>query len=151
MKENAIDDKGTFKDGIGEIQLSVQVGNIGPPREQSHVSKTHNGAVAVTEKEALNEGLGVSLAGDGKLIAGKSLNRDRYKTTSKMHLPPFGIKIFVRDQIWLMSRRIVDPEGRAFEEDAVGNPDVKPLARSAPTSHEKTSKKLKPEPAPQYC
>lgn len=140
------------RDNIAKIEVAISKARAGPPPEESRGPKEGNwagkpgGASTVSEKESNKKGLGVGLAGDGKMII---LKAEKVMSTSTCltRLPDFGIQVYVRDQDWLIRRNIIDSEGKAFKE-AVSTDELakveKPRARAAAPNSERPLKMTKP-------
>lgn len=122
------------RDTIGVLDIVVTKAMTGPAKERKASSSIKPKSTAmVSEKEVMKNGMGVSLAGDGKLIL---VHRPKKVDSSCniLKVPSLGLKIFVRDMSWMLRRCTVDAEGRAWQEVAPHSKGMqvkKPLARAA--------------------
>lgn len=118
-KENFPENEAGSEEILGAIELVVQKGNVGPPRERALKRKMPETA-PISVHNSITKGLGVSLVANGEIMVTKSSKKED-TTTSKAHVPAYGIKLFVRDRDWLVSRRIVNSESRIRVEEAPVN------------------------------
>lgn len=105
--------------GVGEdadgLELVVVSGRSGGCRlgSQNHVNSTEFSSVKVSERDLMKKGTAVSLKRDGKkIVEDHKLTAYSIVPQSKVVVPALGIKIFVRQKLWLQSRRIIDADGR---------------------------------------
>lgn len=112
------DDSGSGGDGIEVVVVSGR--SRGQRKEsQNHVNSTKFSNVKVNEKDLMKKGTSVSLKRDGKkLVEEHRLTPYAIDPASKREVPTLGIKIFVREKMWLVSRRIIDERGVPLGADA---------------------------------
>lgn len=149
--EDSAGEEGEPRNDIGVLEIETMKARFGPflSKEGPSSSSKPNSEVIVSEKDVMKNGMGVRLAGDGKLIvAVRSGSRGTSRNKSRM--PSLGLKIYVRDMSWMVRRHIVDAEGRAWREAAPRGKAAKakkPLARAAAgSSSDKPLKKEKKDP-----
>lgn len=134
------DDRADF----GVIELVVQSARkgpeiIGPVRK---ITATAPKCVDVTERSAMKKGATVALKQDGESIS-ENVASVSYSVVSAKLASELGIRIYVRERNWLMSRRIVDSSGQpctASMAQAMENDNSSRVASSRPL------KKIKADP-----
>lgn len=98
---------------FGKIELEMESACKGPPRTRaaSPIAKAVPHCAPVTERSVMKKGATVALKQDGKAISERA-NLTTYTVHSQKSAPSLGIRIHVRERNWLMSRRIVNSDGR---------------------------------------
>lgn len=118
-KENFPENEAGSEESLGAIELVVQKGNVGPPRERALERKMPETAT-ISVRSSITKGLGVSLVANGEMMVTES-SKKKDTTTSKALVPAYGIKLFVRDRDWLVSRRIGNSKSLILIEEAPVN------------------------------
>jgi hypothetical protein len=108
------DGSGTGGGGdLGAFELSVSKGTQGAPQLDRVVAAQSavGVAAAVSEKDALKKGTAVSVGRGGARLQEAS-RLAPYTLVGKAEVPRLAVRVRVRERRWLVSRRIVDDDGR---------------------------------------
>lgn len=121
---------------VGELRVQFKSANKGGARI-SEKSWVQGGAVVAkdnltSERDAVKKGTSVSVRTDGRAIVEKA-SVVPYVLVDVTRQPHLDITIFIRERVWLQSRRVIDEAGAACTKAAAKDIAAKSVAKTSPS------------------